>query len=225
MRLSLKFAFLFCLAALPVRMFAQTSAQSTASATGRQVIDGVAARIGKSIILESEVKELQAFQVLVGGKALSREEVIRELVDQWIINQEATNASLPQPGADRVNTSFLKLAGQFSSQEEFRTKVREAGLTERQVRSELSRQLYFNSLLRFRFRPTVVIEDDHIRTYYQSTLKPQLEKNHQPVPPLTEVSPQIRSLLVEQEIDRLAQQWLDETALHLNVDILPAGGS
>jgi peptidyl-prolyl cis-trans isomerase SurA len=225
---ALKFAMLLSLSVLPAPAFTQVSVPSpaqSASAVGRQVVDAIAARIGKDIILESEVKDLQAFQVLVGGKALSREQVIRELVDQWIINQEATNASLPQPAADRVNASFLKLADQFSSEGEFRTKVREAGLTEGQVRSELAKQLYFNSLLRFRFRPTVVVEDDQIQAYYQSTLKPQLEKNQQPVPPLADVSSEIRSLLVEREIDRLAQQWLDETASHLNVDILPEDGS
>ncbi len=199
-------------------------AQSPAVPAGREAIDGVAARIGNDIILESEVKEMQSFQMLVGGQERPRDEVIHELVDQWIIQREAADAGLQPPDAERLQAAYLRLESQFSSPAEFREKIRQAGLTEAQVRGELSKQLYFNHLLRFRFRPSAVVDDGQIADYYNSTLKPQLEKNHQAVPPLAKVSAAIRALLVEREIDRQAQQWLQEMASRLNVDILPEGG-
>ena len=54
-----------------------------------QTIDGVAARIEDGILAESEVRELAAFQKLVDGQAKPREELLRELEDQWIVHGEA----------------------------------------------------------------------------------------------------------------------------------------
>src|ERR1700733_15220973 len=59
---------------------------------GSHVIDGVAARIEDDIIMESEVRELSAFQQLVDGKPKPRSDVIRELADQWILRGEAKTA-------------------------------------------------------------------------------------------------------------------------------------
>ena len=87
--------FLLCgLGAMPAR--AQSSPHSEPGAAREDSkalpVDGVAARIEDDIILESEVHELGAFQILSDGKAKPRDELIRELADQWIVRGEANTA-------------------------------------------------------------------------------------------------------------------------------------
>jgi hypothetical protein len=79
---------------------AQTHAQSPTPATppaasddsAALTIDGVAARIEDDVLLESDVRELAAFQVLSDGQSKPRSELIRELADQWIVRGEANTA-------------------------------------------------------------------------------------------------------------------------------------
>ncbi|MGB9069566.1 MAG: hypothetical protein WCC21_13440, partial [Candidatus Acidiferrales bacterium] len=95
-----------------------------------QVVDGVAARIEDDIILESEVRELGAFQKLVDGKEKPRDELIRELADQWVVRGEIETAKYPPPSATDVDRAYSQLAAQFGSPEEFARRCAAVGLTE-----------------------------------------------------------------------------------------------
>jgi hypothetical protein len=193
---------------------AAESARSTA-----QVVDGIAARIEDDIITESEVREMQAYQMLVDGKSEGRALVIQELMDQWAIQTEAANSRVPLPNADAVQAADARLAQQFGSAGEYEARLKQLDLTDSEVRKILERQIYFNRFLNARFRPTVFIEDKDIEAYYKNELAPKLEAEKQPVPPLEGVRDNIRAVLVEQEINRRAQQWLSDTRSRLHTEI------
>ncbi len=194
-----------------------------AASADAQNVDGVAARIEDDIITESEVRELSAFQELVDGKAKPREEVIRELADQWIVRGEIENAKYPPPSGEDVDRAYEQLAVQFGSPEEFGKRCAAAGLSEAAVRRMLRQQLYLSRFLDFRFRPAAQVDSRQIETYYNEQVVPQLKAKNQPVPPLDDVEDTIREILVQRAINDRSTQWLDDTRARLKVDLVAGG--
>ena len=117
------------------------------------VADGIVERIEDDIITESEVRELEAFQRLFNGRAMSRVDVIRELTDQWIIRNEAGVNRFRQPSAEAQEHAFQDFSQRFSSPKEMQARLMEAGLTEAALKRLLGEQLYLSSFLEVKFRP------------------------------------------------------------------------
>jgi hypothetical protein len=188
-----------------------------------QMVDGVAARIEDDILMESEVRELGAFQRLVDGQAKPRLELIRELAGQWIIRGEATTAKFSLPAPESVDRAYEQFVKQFPSPEEYQRRCAAAGLTEAGVRRMLREQLYLSSFIEYRFRPAAQVDDKQIETYYDKELAPQLKARGEPVPALDEVEDTIREVLVQRAINDRATKWLDEARAHLKIDIVSQG--
>lgn len=196
-----------------------------AAARSPIAIDGIAARIEDDIIMDSEVNELAAFQQLVDGRSKSREQLIRELADQWIVRQEATAVSYTQPSKDDVDSSYEQLIKQFPSPEEFHRRCNALGLTDASVRHMLEQQLYLSRFLDRRFRPAAQVSSEEIEAYYQNEFVPQLKARNDSVPPLDDVEDTIREVLTQRAINDRAAKWLDETRERLKIEIVPQGGA
>lgn len=198
-------------------------AEAPAANLNAQPIDGVAARIEDDILTDSEVRELAAFQQLVDGKSKSRDELIRELADQWIVRGEADASKYPQPKQGDVDGAYNQLAAQFSSMTEFEKRCAEAGLSEAAVRRMLEQQIYLARFLDYRFRPAAQVDEKQIQAYYNDEFAPQLKARGEKVPPVDDVEDTIREVLVQRDINTLAKQWLDDTRDRLKIDIMSDG--
>ena len=62
----------------------------------QQMVDRIVARIEDDIITQSEVRELAAYQQLIDGQAESDDRLLSELIEQWVVNNEATAAHFPR---------------------------------------------------------------------------------------------------------------------------------
>lgn len=201
-------------------------ARRTAQGQAGRVIDRIVARIEGDIILMSQVRELGAFQQLVEGRAESDNRLLEELIEQWIVQTEATESHFPQPAQAEVDRELGRLAAQFGSPEAYAAKLRELGLTATQVREMLARQIYVERYIDYKFRPTVQIQSADIENYYQRELLPELvEKNRPnsggltPAPRLADVEGQIRELLTQRAITNMAAKWLEETKSRLKIEL------
>jgi hypothetical protein len=186
-------------------------------------IDGVAARVEDDIILESEVRELAAFQKLVDGEAKPRSEIIRLLADQWIVRGEATAAKYQPTSTAEVDSAYRLFVKQFGSLEEFRKRCATADITEAAVRRELEQQLYLAGFLEYRFHAAAQVDDKQVEKYYDDEFAPQLKARGDPVPALEEVEDTIREVLIQRAITERSTKWLDETRERLKIDIVPQG--
>jgi hypothetical protein len=187
-------------------------------------VDGIAVRIEDDIIMESEVRELEKFQQLVDGKRKPREEVLRELEDQWVIRGEAKTSKFPSPPSEEVDRAYSSLVSQYGSPEEFQKQLESVGLTEKEVRRLLADQLYFARFLDYRFRPAAQVDDAQVDAYYRDEFVPALSAKGQTAPPLEEVEDRIREVLIERAITERAEKWLDETRQQLRIEIPEGGG-
>lgn len=207
-----RFAFILVWIALAV------SAAPVVAQTGR-VVDRIVARIEGDILLLSQVRELGAFQQLIEGRAESDDRLLAELIEQWMVQTEATVSHFPQPAQLEVDRELARLAAQFASPEAYAAKLHELGLSAAQARQLLARQIYVERYLDYKFRPSVQIESTGIETYYQKELLPELVKKNQPAPRLADVEGQIRELLTQRAITGLSTSWLDETKSRLRIEV------
>ncbi|MGH9686364.1 MAG: hypothetical protein ACRD5K_04650 [Candidatus Acidiferrales bacterium] len=204
---------------------AQKTADAPASASASKPvpIDGIAVRIESDIITDSQVDELAAYQKLVNGKSNPRAEVIRELIDQWIVSGEATATQYPKPFPADLDRNFAQLEKRIGSPADFEKRCADAGISVRAVRGILTEQIYLSRFLDFRFRPAAQVDAKQVQKYYQDVLAPQLKAKGEKAPSIADVEPEIREVLVQQDIDALSKQWLDDTRGGLTIDILSQG--
>ncbi len=186
-----------------------------------RVVDRIVARIEGDIILQSQMRELGAFQKLIDGHAESDDKLLTELVEQWMVQTEGATMHFPAPAKSEVDRELARLTGQFATPQAYSAKLRELGLSADQVRELLARQIYIARYIDYKFRPTVQIEPADIEAYYQKELLPELAKKNQPAPHLADVEEQIREVLTQRKISELTAKWLDDTKSRLKIEMAP----
>ena len=219
MRFAMIHFVLFCaMAGVPETFGGSAALQSS------RVVDRIVARIEDDIILQSQVRELGAFQQLIEGSAESEDKLLDELMEQWIVETEAAASHFPQPAQFEVDRELTRLKDHFPSPENYASRLNDLGLSAVQVRRLLTRQVYVTRYVDYKFRPSVLVEPKDIEAYYQKEFLPELAKNNQPAPGRAAVEEQIRELLVQRGISDMTAKWLDDTKSRLKIEMENAGG-
>lgn len=191
--------------------------------TAARVADRIVARIEGDIITLTDVRELGAFQQLVEGKSESDDQLLSELIEQWVVNTEATATHFPKPAQAEVERELARLQGQFKSPQAYAERLAALGLSVGDARDMLARQIYLERYIEYKFRPTVQLDSADVDKYFREELVPELTRKGQPAPREADVEAQIREVLTQRAITKRAAQWLDETKTHLKLAIVPAG--
>ncbi len=194
-----------------------------ASVAAQQVVDRIVARIEDDILTLSEVRELGRYQQLLEGRAASEDRLLAQLLDQWIVNAEATAARFPRPSDAEVSRELARLEQQFPAPDALRDRLRALGLSAAALRRLVERQLYLTHYLDYKFRPAAQVDAAAIETYYRKQLVPLLAARGQTAPRLETVQDQIRESLTQREITERAARWLDETRSRLKVEFPKPG--
>ena len=187
-----------------------------------QVVDRIVAHIEDDIIMQSEVRELSAYQELIDSQAESDDRVLNELIEQWVVNNEATATQFPPAAEAEVNREVARIQGRFPSPQAYNEHLAVLGLTPAAVKRLIAREIYLARYLDYKFRPAVQVGDEDIAKYYKEQLVPTLSAKGQSAPPLDQVTEQIRELLVQQGVSERAANWFDETKSRLKIQIDPA---
>lgn len=194
-----------------------------------QIVDGIVVRIEDDIITLSELRELAAYQELVDGHAQSNEELRSELIEQWVVNNEATTSRFPLAAAAEADRETERVAHSFPDAAAYQQRLAAVGLTENGLRRIVTRQIYLARYLDYKFRSSIQVDDAAIAAYYRDRLLPELQGKGQPAPPLEDVSAQIRELLIEQGVNDRTAAWFQETKPRLRIQLEPmnvgSGGS
>ena len=86
-------------------------------------------RIEDDIITLSELRELAAYQQLLDGHSQSNEELRSELIEQWVVNNEATTTRFPLPAEAEVDREVSRVESSFPGLAAYQQRLEAVGLT------------------------------------------------------------------------------------------------
>jgi hypothetical protein len=190
-----------------------------------QIVDGIVAHIENDIITLSELRELGAYQQLLDGHSQSDEELRSELIEQWIVDNEANATRFPLPAETEVDREVARIQSSFPATAAYQQRLVAVGLTAEALRRMVGRQIYLARYLDYKFRSSIQVDDAAIADYYRDHLAPELKAKGQPAPPLADLTDQIHEVLVEQGVNNRAGAWFDETKSRLKITLEPMNAS
>ena len=194
------------------------AASAAAAAPGaQQVVDRIVARVDEDIILESDVEQLERYQTLVEGKPESREKILDRLIDQWIVRKEAEASRFPAASEADVERGLQRLRRSFAKKEDFDAQREKAGLTEADLRQIGTTQAYLTNYLDSRFRPSVQVDEQAIRDFYDTALIPRAKARGQEPPSFDNARDVIQEVLIQRGINAQADKWLEESRARLHI--------
>ena len=201
-------------------ILAGSMALAASVASAQEVVDRIVAKVDTDIILLSDVRALQRYQLFVDGKAESEQDALNRLLDQWIVRNEAKAALFSQPSDEDVNRSLARLKRSFSSPEAFDERKKQTGLSDEDIERMLRAQLYLSNYLDSRFRAAIQIDEKDIEDFYQTRIVPRAESRGQTPPTLDAARGFIQEALVQRAINEQSERWLQESRSRLRVENL-----
>lgn len=190
------------------------------AAGAQQVVDRVAARIENDIILLSDVQQLGRYQQLVDGRSEDESKLLDRLIDQWVVQTEADASRFPHPSSVEIEQSLATLKKSFASPEEYEQRKKQSGLSDEEVHDKIATQLYLTNYLDSRFRPAVQVDAKAIEDFYKTAVLPRAKARGQEPPSLEASREVIQDALVQQSIDKQADEWLKESRARIHVERL-----
>jgi peptidyl-prolyl cis-trans isomerase SurA len=214
----------------------QTAPQAGANASvGPEVtLDRVVAIVNDDLILESDLEaeeRFAAFQPLSHTKPMSREQLIDRLIDRTLILQQM--ALQPEPPitdleVDDELTLLRKTipkcaAYHCETQAGWEKFVADQGFTMAELRERWKLRMEVLRFIEERFRMGIRISQAEIDDYYKKTLLPEYQKENAPPPAEATISDKIQEILLQQQVDKLLDDWLASLRAQGSVRILKPG--
>jgi len=202
-------------------------AHAASAAQAPETVDRIVVRIEGDIILLSELRELAGYQQLLEGRAQPEDQLLRALIEQWVVRSEAQAAQFPTPTDVEMDAEAGRIQSRFPSPQAYRERLAALNLSPQSLRHIVEQQFYLASYLDYKFRPAARVEDEDISRYYEQELAPALRAKNQTPPPLDELREQIREVLIQRGINERADTWFEETKSRLQIEIVSsprAGG-
>jgi len=175
-----------------------------------EIIDRIAVVVENGVIAESEVIQQIRLAAFQNGEtpdysAGSKRDAADKLVDQELIRREieASRYVLPVNTANQLMDELKKRHG---GEEQFFAALRNAHLSEEDLKAQLLWQVTLINFVESRFRPGVQIPEPEIEDYYRRTYLPERRKTKTESPPRLE---EARDAIEEILLTRLADQALD----------------
>ena len=213
---------------------AQAGAQ-LGSGTGTELtLDRVAAMVNGDLILESDLdaeERFTAFQPFSEAQQATREELLNRLIDRTLILQQmALQPEAPISDAEvdeqlaMLRKSIPKCAAYHCDTEAGWEKfVADQGFTLEEVRDRWRQRMEVLRFIEERFRMGIRISQAEIDEYYKTTMLPAYQKENAPAPPEATIADRIQEILLQQQVDKLLDDWLATLRAQGSVRILKPG--
>jgi hypothetical protein len=223
----------FLAVALAAAGAAALRAQQPGPATQSVVLDRAVAVVNKTVILASDLNEEVRLSVLDpsnhGAVQLTEPQALQHLISRALIEQQISQDDIPaiEPTPKEVEARLDEIRRvapvcvrqKCASDAGWKAFLNAQGLTEQQVKAYLRNRMEVLRFIEQRFRQGIQISDQQIETYYRDTLLPQYTQG-ETAPPLSQVEPRIREILLEQQVNVLFDNWLANLRQEGDVEVL-----
>jgi peptidyl-prolyl cis-trans isomerase SurA len=198
-------------------------------------VDRVVAIVNGDLILDSDVDQERRFAALLPyGEAsgpYNRDEAIERLINRDLILQQ----SRLQPGNEVTTDAATKdldaLRKSIPTCKEYHCETQAGwehflateGFTEESLTNLWRQRMEVLAFIEQRFRMGIKILPQEIQTYYEKTLLPQYAAQHVKPPPVESISNRIQEVLLQQQVSKLLDDWLESLRAQGNVVVLHPG--
>ena len=185
-------------------------------------IDRIAAVVDRQVLTVSEVAQmvqLRFFPRAAKSDDDYRHDVLEALIAQALRYRDVERFGAQDIPKDSIEARLTEISNRFPSPAEFATAVQSVELTMDEVRALVKRQLQVEAYIQERFSPLVFIPNEEIETYYRGPWSEQRRKRGLPIPPLAQVSDEIRTLLKSERLQSEIDKWTAQLRAHANVDV------
>lgn len=183
---------------------------SIAAAADEVIIDRIAVVVGRTPILDSEIsrdirvtaflnEEVPDFSLAARRKAASR------LIDQELIRQQIQLGGYPTVSPSETGQLLSGLNQRFGGESRFRRTLLQYRIDAAELRERLSWQLTVLRFIDTTFRPQVTVSDPEIQNYYDA------HRTNFGAEPLGSVRTTIVDTITGERVNRLLEQWLEQS--------------
>jgi len=195
-------------------------------------IDRVVAVVNDRAILSSDLTEEMRASVLEPNPSTTNEnaeDALQRLISRALIRQQIREQDIQStmPTRDEVSARVAALRKELpicirercATDEGWKKFLAAHGLTQDRVEAYLRNRLIILRFIEIRFRQGIQISQEEIADYYKGSLLPQYPAGQAP-PPITEVSPRIEEILLQQKVSALFSGWLDNLRKQGDIEVL-----
>lgn len=187
------------------------------------IIDRVAAVVDQQVITVSEITQMAELRFFPRRSGQSdadyRRGILDALIAQALRFRDVERFGAPDVSKDSIEARLLEMQKRFASPAEFSAALARAELTADEIRTLIKRQLQVEAYIEERFAPLIFVSSEEIETYYRTTWSQERRRRGLPVPPLSEVSDEIRNLLRGDRLQTEVANWTTQLRARVNVDI------
>ena len=183
-----------------------------------EVVDRIVATVNGHIILESDWEDALCYEAFVAGRPLDqitrddRKSALDRLIDQELLREQMQSSDFQHAKDEEVDARIAEVRNQYpeaGTNSAWQALLVRYGLTETELKKRVALELDVLRLVDARLRPTVQIDSSSIESYYNQHLLPELRQKGAHEVPLSEVTPKIRELLIQQKMNQLLTAWLE----------------
>jgi peptidyl-prolyl cis-trans isomerase SurA len=209
---------------------------ASSSPLGEEVsLDRVVAIVNGDLILESDIDEEERFAAFqpFSGESVSRDGLIDRLIDRAVILQQmALQPGTPISDAD-VDAELSTLRKSIpacatyhcDTQAGWVKFVSDHGFTLQELHDRWRLRMEVLQFIEDRFRAGIfdTITPAQVDQYYQKTMIPAYQKQKVTPPPESTVADRIQEILLQQQVNKLLDDWLTSLRAQGSVRILKPG--
>jgi parvulin-like peptidyl-prolyl isomerase len=176
-----------------------------------QLRDRVLAVVDEDPILLDRVISLGLAQARPGEDPTAfRRRILDQLIEERLRFHEMDRFGFEQLPVEDVDAHVAEIRARFKDEAAFQKALRDQGMTVKELRQLVARQLMVLAYVDEQLGPRVFVSLDDISNYYRTVLTPDLQRRGQPVPPQEDVRDQIRAVLREQRLNEAIGKWTEE---------------
>jgi len=180
-----------------------------------EVLDRMVATVNGHVILQSDWDEELRFECfmsrhpLVDLSADERKAALNRLIDQEILREQMRLMDSSPASAEQIQKQMeaLKTDQRQHAGEAWETVLSQYHLTDKIIENHVAAELEQFQLMDTRFRPSIQVSAAEVAKYYRERLVPKLSASD--VISLTEATPKIREILMQEKINQLLNSWLE----------------
>lgn len=152
--------------------------------------------------------------------------VLDLLIEERLRFHEMDRFGFEQVPVEEVDAHVAEIRARFADDAAFQKALREQGMSVKELRQLVARQLMVLAYVDEQLGPRVFVSLDDINNYYRTTFTQDMQRRGQPVPPVDEVRDDIRTVLRERRLNDAIGKWTEELRRKADVQVYfgqPAG--